>query len=500
MEYPLIIAGKRISRSPFLGKSLFYPQYTFQLSNPTQLDIASAIGAMRHADPPSLSERRRLLERTADIFEFDDQLTQHVVRMTGMPISLIRNALLDIKRIFREVPETYHRRFEFFGDQDHYQQEMISTHLSKLFIPKGDFCYAVTPGNDPRAAAIVAANLGYLGIPFIVRASIRDAVAPSIIQAMVAAGFDPRFCNLIYLDKNAPDFDRKHFKLLQACACIWTFGPSYIIDKTLRYQIEKRVISIETPDPGSGPLNSDDLKDLLNRLSKAELNSQLRSVPTKVDRFEGKVVLRHESGNCAGVLHGALDEQVEAMLYPSIGYANVCTAMKTLMVIGDGNQIEQVADLMAGLVVGDPLQEDTQVGYIDERNLDHLADLVNKNSLYIRTYGGKRISKIQAKPLLVTGKDDLPDFLGQEIPAYVLTMATTQSVDDAVKRLNQHLQGKPRLGVSFFNVPEDELQPAIPKINAHIVLLDKPTSTLLPAFHEGNDYALLLTEGKLIYQ
>lgn len=499
MDYPLIIAGNHISRNTFQGSSLFYPQYSFRISNASQLDIVSAIGAVRRSEGPSLTERTKLLERTADVFQFDNSLAEHSVRMTGMPITLIRDALMDIKRIFRQIPETFDQRFEKYSHQDRFHQEKIGDHLSKLFIPRGGYCYAVTPGNDPRAVAIVAANLGYLGIPFIIRASVRDAVAPLIIDAMIAAGFDPHFCNLLYLDRNTPDFERKHFKLLEDCSCIWTFGPSQSIDQTLRYQITGHVLTFQQRDDAHESLRFSDFKAKLDHLTKEEFDMQVKWIPEKVDRFEGKVVIRHESGNCGGILNGNLDEKIGKMLYESIGYANVCTAMKSLMIVDDSNQITQLSELLGDLIVGDPLQEETQVGYIDPRNLDNLAHLLKKNALRLQAFGGERLSTYQARPLLVYSQEDLPDFLGQEIPAYLLTVRTCHSIEEAVNQLNKHVD-KPRLGVSFFNLSDDQLRLAIPNISAHITLIDKPTSILVPAFHEGNDYGLLLTGGKIIYR
>lgn len=59
------------------------------------------------------------------------------------------------------------------------------------------------------------------------------------------------------------------------------------------------------------------------------------------------------------------------------------------------------------------------------------------------------------------------------------------------------LQG-PRLAVSFHNIHEVELLHAIRKIQAHAVMIDKPTTELIPIFHEGNDYAHQLRRKKRV--
>jgi acyl-CoA reductase-like NAD-dependent aldehyde dehydrogenase len=498
MEYPLIIAGHQVIRSSFEGTSPFYPQYKFQISNATQLDIASAIGAVRRAHRHSLSDRQKFLESTANALEIDDTLAEHVVRMTGTPVRLIHDALQDIRRIFRDTPEILNQRFKTFGESGSIKQENITTQLSKLLLPVEGFCYAVTPGNDPRAAAIVAANLGYLGIPFILRASVRDAVSPIIIKAMIDAGFDHNFCNLIYMDRDTADFEQRHYKIVDACSCMWTFGPSQSIDRTLRYQESQRTLLLTMTDSGYDPSRPYSLKEMLDNLSEVEFNRRIRIEPQRVDHFETKIVIRHESGNCAAILNGSFDTSIQELLYPSIGYANICTAMKSIMLLGERNQIRAIADMLASLVVGDPLHPDTQVGYIDSRNLDYLSVLVKTNSLRMSTFGGERLSKYQANPLLITSQEDLPDFLGQEIPAYVITARPCQTVDEAVDQLNKHLAGNPRLGVSLLRLAEDQLDSILAQINARVVLINKPTSILLPTFHEGNDYSLMLTTGKMI--
>jgi hypothetical protein len=123
--------------------------------------------------------------------------------------------------------------------------ERITPDCIRRLLPHQGFCYAITPGNDPRPAAIVAANLGYLGIPFILRASIRDAAAPLVIRALIAGGFDPRFCNLVYLDRADPLSKSNHTRMLAACSIIWTFGSPDSIDRTLRYRSTGRRVLLD---------------------------------------------------------------------------------------------------------------------------------------------------------------------------------------------------------------------------------------------------------------
>jgi acyl-CoA reductase-like NAD-dependent aldehyde dehydrogenase len=149
-------------------------------------------------------------------------------------------------------------------------------------------------------------------------------------------------------------------------------------------------------------------------------------------------------------------------------------------------------------VVGDPLDPLTQVGYVDARCLDWLAELRKKNSLRATFYGGERLSPQQATPLLVASQEELPDFFAQEIPAYVLAVSEVENLPEAIRRINHYTGDEPRLAVSLFNFPKEALSRAMLDARAHTVLVNTPTSTLLPAFHEGNDYALLLRQARMI--
>jgi acyl-CoA reductase-like NAD-dependent aldehyde dehydrogenase len=189
---------------------------------------------------------------------------------------------------------------------------------------------------------------------------------------------------------------------------------------------------------------------------------------------------------------------MQGLLSASISCASVCTATKSVMFIAEEDWIAQAADFLASLVVGDPLEPDTQVGYTDPSCLDYLEDLRQKNRLHSQVYGGERRSPIQADPLLVASQEAVPDFFGQEIPAYVLAVRRCESISAAVDQINAYAGEQPRLAVSFLNCPKDQLAGALFKVRAHTVLVDRPTTTLLPAFHEGNDYALLLAQPRFL--
>lgn len=499
MRNPLIIAGKEIERNPFQCVSPFYPDYTYQVANAGPLDVASAIGAARQADRRSLADRAGWLRRAAAAFTYDRSDLEHTVRLTGVPVSQVARLAAEIPHILRQVPACLAGRFTSLGAEKPHQAEIVAQGRYRVLVPVEGFCYAITPGNDPRAAALVAANLGYLGLPFVLRASIRDGLAPLVIRALIAGGFDPRFCNLIYSDRSDPLAGELHLRLVDASQVIWTFGPAAAVDQNLRYEQtgQRAYLDLAGLDVDSNQLPA--LAETLAGLGAQEMQKRLRLEAEQRDHFAGKLVLRHASATCAAVVQGALDEPVRQLLSASLGFPSACTAARAIMVVQGERWVEEAAGFLAGLVPGDPLDPATQVGYVDPRCIDYLEAVVRQNRLRVTTYGGERLSPIQAAPLLVVCREETPDFLTQEIPAGLLALREFNRLAEAVAELDRHApEGENRLAVSFYNVPKDQLARVIFAVRAHTLLVDRPTTTLIPYFHEGNDYASLLAEDRLL--
>jgi hypothetical protein len=498
MNKSLILNGTENLRAPFDSESPFYPGCAFKTADANQLDVSLAIGNARSADRSSLPSRIASLNRAASSFGYTQTELEHAVQMTGMPVRLMDDFLRQIPQILQDVGSIQGNRFLNTGGANPSNFEALGGGRFKVMEALDGFCYTAAPGNDPRVAALVAANLAYWGIPFILRASPRDVAAPLTIRALIRGGFDPKFCSLIYLDPTSPDSSQKHFKLVNAASIIWTFGPAQVIDPTLRFEMrgKRAVIDLEGLPDGIEP----DLASLKKSLAEEGLEGTLARIRLEddlYDHFETKTVLRHEAGNCAALAWGNLDVRAREILYQSLGYSIICTAVKTLLTIDSPGYIKQTAQFISELKAGDPLDPETQVGYIQPRHLDRLEALVQANQGRAAFYGGQRLSRIQAEPLLVDSKTDLPDFFGQEIPAYVLAAGECRDLEQAAGWLNRH-QYPPRLAVTLLNSPERVRSKALQDLCCHAILVDKPTSTLAPALHEGNDYGLTFTQGRLL--
>ncbi|TAN46143.1 MAG: hypothetical protein EPN22_00020 [Nitrospirae bacterium] len=247
VKCPLLIGGKEVFRDSFKGTSLFYEGYSYDIANAGTLDIAQAIGNAKNALRLSPEERADCLYKAADIFSYSNDDVEHAVKILGMPVSIVKGHFEQIPFILKGLTAAISSRFPMF-DRLQNNTERFDDNTLKVLMPEEGFGYVVTPGNDVRAMAMVAANLCCLGLPFIIKASKEDAVAPLVMKALIEGGFDPRFCNLVYFDITAPDAPKKHFKILDACSVVWTFGSDETVDRVLRYERSSKNTYLDITD------------------------------------------------------------------------------------------------------------------------------------------------------------------------------------------------------------------------------------------------------------
>jgi acyl-CoA reductase-like NAD-dependent aldehyde dehydrogenase len=492
----LILNGSETPRQTFAVPSPYYEDSSILASEAGPLDIASAIGFARGAMRPSFPERQAILERAAQAFSYTQADLERSTRMTGMPVREVQAFFQQIPEMLRQPAQILAKRFRLPGGDSAPMLEALGAGSYKILLPPQGFCYVISPGNDPRASALAAANLTAFGIPFVLRASPRDPAAPLTIRALLEAGIDPRFCSLIYLDPSSPATAQKHFKLVEACQVVWTFGPAAAIDPTLRYEPRPPAARLDLEGLTGENSSEEQARAGLAAAESQEIASRFSFEERSKDHFEGRLVLRHEAGHCAAISWGSLNGEAAALLYESLAYPVVCTALKSVMALERG-WADQTAELLSGLRVGDPLDPETQVGYTNPRYLDSLQALLDANRGRMKVFGGRRLSAFQAEPLLVSASQDIPDFFGQEIPAYVLAVRECRSLEEAIRNLNRP-GATPRLAVSLFNPPLEQIGKTALRLSAHSVLVNQPTSVVLSALHEGNDYALLLSQTRLI--
>lgn len=472
-----LIDGKSVGRTWFHVLSPFYAQYRRDVAEARLLDVAAAIGAARSAERANLEARVACLTQAADELHFEPEHIEHTVRMSGLPRQVVCRLLEDIPRWLRQVPEALLKRFKAAPNSASMLVEATASGIQRLYSPGEGFCYAVTPANDPRAVALVCSNLGFLGIPCILKAAKNDAIAPLVIQALIKAGFDPRFFSLLYFDNRASEARQKHLRLVQAASSLWTFGARQDVDAALRF---------ETPH------------------ARQEADVELRGGTSGADpagakdHFTGKTVLYHEVAACAAILSGDFDEPQSAFLAASLEYASGCSATRSAAVLSGEGWVQVAAETLSGWKCGDPLHPETEVGYILPANLDYLEGLLRKAAPISKRYGGERISPQQMKPVLLDCAQTPAALFGSEIPAYFLAVHRTQTTSEAVQVLNRVAGNPGRLAVSLWGLPGEEAIKAASRLEARAIWINKPTTHILPYYHEGNDYPQMLSRVSIL--
>jgi acyl-CoA reductase-like NAD-dependent aldehyde dehydrogenase len=491
----LMIEGQSVARTTFKARSHFYETYSWEVSNATTLDLAKVVGAANRAPRPTLAERVGILERAAGLFACSEEHVEHAVRTTGMPISVIRAYIQEIPKFLLQVSAMHRARA---GSVVH---DLPAQHLAPGVDLARDaedgFCYVVTPGNDPRVSAVVAANLVFTGMPFVIKASREDAFPPLLLRALHDAGLPSTFGSVVYFDIDSPDAQTKHFKLVDAAAFVWVFGADDTVDRILRLENkEPRVMIDLSPYVEAGSESTDLPPAVRNKLESGGL--RIDREPVVFDHFAGKTVLRHGSGNCATIVKGNLSQDMAATLYGSIRYAIGCNSTKSGIVVDGPGWIEEAKRYFASLVVGDPLREDTQIGFVEPNRLVALDALIARNRSHVVLHGGEAVSACQRRPLIIEVREPAPELLSTEISVYSLAVARAASIDEAVTTLNEAMKGVPRLAVSLLGLSAEEATIAASRIRSHAVTIDAPSSTIVPTCHEGNDYLMRLTRPKMI--
>jgi acyl-CoA reductase-like NAD-dependent aldehyde dehydrogenase len=235
-----------------------------------------------------------------------------------------------------------------------------------------------------------------------------------------------------------------------------------------------------------------------DHLRRAITHKQFRIEAARRDHFEDKLIVRHDSGNCSAIFKGALAEADRDWLREAIRFPQGCTATKSVFIEDGPGWVETAAGILNELRTGDPLDIQTQVGYIDAATLDHLERLVRENRLRAGFIGGERLSPFQARPLLVAGQEPAQVFFTDEIPTYILAVQTCPDTSHAVDAINRYTRREPRLAVSLHHLTPAEQIEACTRIRAHTILVGRPTSDIVPIFHEGNDYTNQFQPGRIV--
>jgi acyl-CoA reductase-like NAD-dependent aldehyde dehydrogenase len=466
-EFKNFIGGKGIllSGRNFVVESDFYPGYRVSAPESSLFDVKTAVskakGAIAECRKMGFEERAGILKKAASKISFNQKEFEYIVKNTGMPISAVKELTGDVKTIYEFLPSMIESRI---GVKHGKLGHKISgkNDLFAFFEPMQGTVYAVTPGNDIRVTPFIAAWLVSLGIPGIIKCSKNDLLASQkSIRAITEAGYPDGALGVMCWDTHKPENAALNFELVDSAKAVWAYGNDVTVDKLLRFE--------EKPDGRA------------------------------VDHFSDKIVLRHATGRAAGVCDSQIDvKQVsKTIVESSLKWPVGCNALK--MIFDSSGQHEELIAVLkkefedAGKYTGDPMKENTKVGLVDPKLLNHVEgrtkDLAKLGMLKVET--GRKTSETQSTPFLLSTQDENSEFLNTEFSLYILTAKKCASFPEAVLEANESAGEHKRLVVSVFSHDEEKVMKS--SIYAHHVRRMRHTTEIDLLFHEGNDYFHKLT-------
>ena len=485
-EYKNLIGGNYFSfGGPFETGSSFY-DYKFSIDGANEFDIDMAVNFALDSKE-KLSNlgylgRKEILKKTAQSLSFEADEIEHAVKMMGMPIQYVRLYAQEVPALLSGYSDSLEQRYSVVnGKLARVHKDLNSLEIKE---PLDGFVYSIVPSNDPRALSFVFSVVGTIGLPAVLKISKNELpIAHKIAREAIVQGYPADALNLLCWDTD----DKKraqelHFYMFSKHSPNFfiPFGNDDTINNQLRYK-EKKIIDIRDLNKNIGK-NLDEL--LISDVTKSD----------KVDILTGNVI-RHTSGNCSIIVDGFSEKAVDLAGYSAFEYPISCKSAKSVYFVGSQKDFELfkigLSNYAKRLIIGDPLREKTQVGFVDsdllEQTLKKVEELRSLGQLEV-VYGGEKISENQATPLIVTTDDHQSPFLTRETSIYMIALRRVDSLEQAVKECN--LPGyKQRLAVSVISdKSEIESVNTLLDLNCDQFHVNQITRSLHPPLHQGINY------------
>lgn len=507
-SYKNFIGGKEISLSgkTFEAKSEFY-DFSYELADSNFMDISVALSKVKNGreelKKTTFEERIDILNKVSKKLRYSKEDIKSSVMMSGMPIKSVSDYIEAIPSFFNIIPNMISNTYEHL---DHNKSRRFFKGINKFEhrIPINGSIYAISPSNDPRVGSVIAIIAGTLGIPVILKTSKADVpITMRMINTLVDSGYPPGAFNVITFDTKGASAKAINFKLVEGSDIIWVFGDDKTVDETLRFE-RKDYFDINSY---TSKTNIDPRKNANHFVEHISKNSNLFSehtVSIAKDYFAGKTVIRHASGRSAGILDSDVDvkKSADIIFNSSMKYPIGCNSMKSLFAVGES--YEEVLDELKKRIdkskIGDPLSQNTDIGYASKETLDYVEKRLkelNLMRLLREETNFKRLSDIQATPLLCSTNDLYSEFLSKEISAYILCLKKTNDFNQALSELDNAVGENEKLAVSVLTKKNHN---QIHKIRAHHIKLNDVTTDLDAIIHEGNDYVIQLTKPRVVHK
>ena len=513
MNIDNLIGGQPInlSKKYFIVKSQFYENFYVYLADSNHLDLSILISKTKHSweqcQNINFKERVEILEKAANSLTFSEEEIDSIVKMVGMPKKYVLEQIQQIPKIMTSFWKIVSDRYGFkYGKIGLDFIKNGKVHKIEFRIPKSGFVYAITPGNDQRITALISTVLVLLGFPGIIKPSKVDNIIPlKVVKAIIDAGYPKNGLGVLFFNSEGPNANEYNFKLCDESSVIWPFGDNLTVDNLIRIE-KQQVINL---DKFAKEKKITDIKKefqtFLNELKNSRDSIDDYIEYTTIDHFSSKLVLRHASGRCAGILDNNFDVSTAAklILNSSMKYPIGCNSLKSVYVVEPVFD-ELVKKLKQELnyldkYTSDPIKSNTEVGYINPETalfLNKRIEELKLLKLVSILHGGKQTGPLQFTPLLVSTNDINSELLINEIPAYILCLTKVKSFEDAVYQINKITENNLKLVVSYFtNNPKNmRLQ-----VNAHHVKINHLTTDIDGLIHEGNDYIMQLTRPYVVH-
>ncbi len=508
-----LIDGRPInlSKAYFTVQSQFYNDFKVSVADSGQLDVSIALSKTKNSwedcQRLSFNERAEIIEKAASGLKFTEQEIDAIVKMSGMPKKYILIQMRQIIEIMTTFKEAVSKRYGLIDEKIGTNfLENKASHKIEFRIPRKGFIYSITPGNDSRVTAVVLTILTLLGIPGIVKPSKNDSIIPvKVAKAIIDAGYPENGLTILFLNSENPKSKEYNFKICDNAMAIWPFGDEDTVDNLLRIErhnvfdlerflSDKKLDNIQTNFP-----------EFLTELEKSKNSIDNYMLIQTIDHFASKLILKHASGRCTGILDDDFDLKLAARMTidSSMRYPIGCNSMKSLFVV------ESVFDKFVDILkqefgkldeqTSDPLNPATEVGYIDKEIVSFIEKRIGELKLLQQVsvlHGGKKISPVQLTPLLVSTNDQNSELLINEISGYILCLTKVKSFRDGISQINKLSQNSPKLAVSYFTNNSANMRM---HVNAHHVKINYLTTDLDGIIHEGNDYIMQLTRPYMVH-
>ncbi len=453
----------------FAVQSQYYPDHNLDLPNSNMLDfgmcLASAKESRGKCSSIPATERGMICQRAADLLAnaWTQQDLDNIVMLQGTPIRSVRTQAAYATTLMRAIG---------VGTLDCYLPEGNILYRDSqdgrvALLPNEGIAAAFLPPNHVAEAASILANAVMAGATIIIKPSQHEPrTAIMTAEALTKAGYPSGGINVLHWDTSRPE------------SASYTAN---IIRKTNRHIYMGEAESAASILAGAAPTS--------------------RSIIFSTGRSKAIV-----DQGCD------LEKVAERLAYGALHWTNTCVATKTAIIVGerDYNTLcELLSRRFNDANVGDPLDENTEIGYAPTLILDQIESLVNAsrqfdNAEILLPY--ERISAHQMRPLLMSVNINDPEspFATQEMP-YTLTLVKADSIDEAVGFVNSAAKHAPEqrvMAVSIYTpakslgeyLSRDVNCDAITRLRAATICHNRPSIDFSPYLpHEAKDLVAFLS-------